>query len=126
MRLADLMGARVIDVSGRDIGHVSDVRLVEEKDPAATDSYGRLSVQGLVIATHHGVRLLACDRGPVSGPRTLAWLVRRAAAKSMYAPWDHVTAYEPSTTTGEPGTVRLTTRADRLTALPDAQERWNT
>ncbi|MEV6618682.1 hypothetical protein AB0N31_33475 [Streptomyces sp. NPDC051051] len=125
MRLADLMGARVIDSSGRQIGHVGDVRLVEEKVLARGGSGTRMRVDGLVVAVRRRGRLLAYDHRPVDRPLLLARLVGRVAARARYATWDQVGAHRPPTTLGERGTVRLTVRGEDLMRLREAHDDWN-
>ncbi|WP_185893574.1 PRC-barrel domain-containing protein [Streptomyces sp. WAC08241] len=121
MRLADLMGARVRDRDGREIGHVSDVRLREHPGPAGTV----LKVEGLVVATRARGRLIAYDHRPVDGPWPLAWLARWAARNARWAPWPAVAAHEPPARLGDPGTVRLAVPGGELAPLTDAHDAWN-
>ncbi|MEU1193489.1 hypothetical protein [Streptomyces sp. NPDC005859] len=123
MRLVDLIGARVTDPAGREIGHVSDVRLVEETDPGGTPGT-RLRVDGVVVAVRRRGRLLAYEHRPVEGPWPLAWLTRRAVRLAHWAPWDCVAAHQPPSATGESGTVRLTRTVDQLTPLAQAHADW--
>jgi sporulation protein YlmC with PRC-barrel domain len=125
MRLADLMGARVIDSSGREVGHVSDVRLVEEKVLATGGSGTQMRVEGLVIAVRRRGRLLAYDHRPVDRPRLLARLVSRATARARYAPWHHIAVHRSPTTLGERGTVQLTVRGEDLMHLREAHNDWS-
>ncbi|MEK9520598.1 hypothetical protein MIU24_14520 [Streptomyces venezuelae] len=120
MRLADLMGARVIDATGRDIGHVSDARLTETT-PA--DMRPRLRVEGLVTATRRRSRLLAYDHRPVDAPWPLTALARRATRHALWTPWTTVTAHRPPDRLGEPGTITL----DQPATTPlDMHTHWNT
>ncbi|KMO93479.1 PRC-barrel domain-containing protein [Streptomyces roseus] len=123
MRLADLMGARVIDVTGRDIGHVSDVRLTEAAAPSRR--LPGLHVAGIVIATRRRSRLLAYDHRPVDAPWPLTALARRATRHALWAPWTAVTAHRRPPRTGEPGTVTLDQTAASLTPLRDMHAHWN-
>ncbi|WP_052680621.1 PRC-barrel domain-containing protein [Streptomyces sp. NRRL F-4428] len=123
MRLADLMGARVLDATGRDIGHVSDVRLTETTAPAVTRP--RLRIEGLVIATRRRGRLLAYDHRPVDGPWPLTALARRTTRHALWTPWTAVTAHRPPDRLGEPGTITLDQPATALTPLLDMHTHWN-
>ncbi|MCZ2525294.1 PRC-barrel domain-containing protein [Streptomyces sp. HB2AG] len=123
MRLADLIGARVVDPAGREVGHVSDVRLVEERVPGE-DAATRLRVDGLVVAVRRRSRLLAYDHRPVRAPMLLAFLARRAAARARWAPWHTVAGHLPPAAAGERGTVRLDRAAADLPLLGDVHEQW--
>ncbi|MEV5439558.1 PRC-barrel domain-containing protein [Streptomyces sp. NPDC052682] len=125
MRLADLMGARIMDADGREVGHVSDVRLVEERVLTADGAGLRMRVEGLVVAVRRRGRLLAYDHRPVDRPRLLARLVSRATARARYAPWDRVAAHQPPASLGQRGTVQLTVRAQDLTPLSEVHDDWN-
>ncbi|MFF0277764.1 PRC-barrel domain-containing protein [Streptomyces sp. NPDC004330] len=123
MRLADLMGARVIDGTGRDIGHVSDVRLTES---AGTVHPGMLHLDGIVIATRRRSRLLGYDHRPVAAPWPLTALARRAARHALWAPWTAVTTIRPPSRLGEPGTLTLDRESSVLTELTTMHGHWNT
>lgn len=123
MRLADLMGARVLDATGRDIGHVSDVRLTET--PSAAGRPTRLHVAGLVIATRRRSRLLAYDHRPVDAPWPLTALARRTTRHALWTPWATVAAHQAPIRLGEPGTVTLDQPASALTSLQDMHTHWN-
>ncbi|MEU9438844.1 hypothetical protein [Streptomyces sp. NPDC048252] len=124
MRLAELIGARVTDSAGVEVGHVSDVRLVEDEGPGST-RHTRLRVEGLVVAGRRRGRLLAYDHRPVQGPWPLAWLARRAVRHAHWAPWDCVAAHQRPTAIGERGTVQLTRPLDDLKPLAQAHDEWN-
>ncbi|MFC8269491.1 hypothetical protein ACFUIZ_27800 [Streptomyces cinereoruber] len=125
MRLADLMGARVRDPDGREIGHVSDVRLREHPAPDGAPADTVLKVEGLVVATRARARLIAYDHRPVDGPWPLARLARRAARGARWAPWPVVAAHEPPDRLGDPGTVRLVVPGTELASLTDVHHGWD-
>ncbi|MFJ6799091.1 PRC-barrel domain-containing protein [Streptomyces sp. NPDC091268] len=126
VRLADLMGARVLDAAGRDIGHVSDVRFVEAADPQEGGrGPGRLRLEGLVVATRRRGRMLGYDHRPVDAPWPLTALARRAARHALWAPWTVVTAHRPPSRTGETGTITLSESAADLTPLEKMHAHWN-
>ncbi|WP_411072607.1 hypothetical protein [Streptomyces sp. cmx-4-25] len=125
MRLADLMGARVRDRDGREIGHVSDVRLREHPAPDAGPAGTVLKVEGLVVATRARGRLIAYDHRPVDGSWPLTRLARWAARNARWAPWPAVAGHEPPDRLGDPGTVRLAVSGTELVPLTDAHDDWN-
>ncbi|MGJ7416069.1 hypothetical protein AB9128_09485 [Streptomyces cinereoruber] len=125
MRLADPMGARVSDRDGREIGHVSDVRLREYAIPARAPADTESRVEGLVVATRRRGRLIAYDHRPVDGPWPLARLARRAARNALWAPWSAVTDHEPPVRLGGPGAVRLTAVGTELAPLVDVHDDWS-
>ncbi|MQY04685.1 hypothetical protein [Actinomadura macrotermitis] len=118
MRLADLIGALVLDPEERRVGRVSDVRLVDE-GPAG------LRVDGLVVSPRLRGQLLAYDHRPVERPWLLAYFARRGSARALWVPWDDVAGVRPDERTGEPGTVRLTRGAGELGPLAEAYRSWS-
>ncbi|MEU0786934.1 PRC-barrel domain-containing protein [Streptomyces sp. NPDC006173] len=124
MRLAELIGSRVTDSSGKEIGHVSDVRLVEERGPGSEPGT-RLRVEGLVITSRRRARLLAYDHRPVQGPWSLTWLTRRAIRHAHWAPWSCVASHQRPPAIGESGTVQLATTIGELAPLAQAHEEWD-
>ncbi|MFF0561727.1 PRC-barrel domain-containing protein [Streptomyces sp. NPDC020472] len=125
MRLADLMGARVRDRDGREIGHVSDVRLREYAARDRSPTGRELRVEGLVVATRRRGRLIAYEHRPVDGPWPLARLARWAARNALWAPWSMVADHEPPVRLGDPGIVRLTVSETELVPLVGAHDDWN-
>ncbi|MFC8492035.1 hypothetical protein ACFUJU_14855 [Streptomyces sp. NPDC057235] len=125
MRLADLMGARVSDRDGREIGHVSDVRLREYAIPTRGPADTELRVEGLVVAARRRGRLIAYDHRPVDGPWPLAWLARWAARNVLWAPWSAVTDHEPPVRLGDAGTVRLAVAGIELAPLVNVHDDWS-
>ncbi|MBT2469122.1 hypothetical protein J7E97_14890 [Streptomyces sp. ISL-66] len=123
MRLADLMGARVLDATGRDIGHVGDIRFVETSGPAGEPT--RLRIEGLVIAPRRSSRMLAYDHRPVTAPWPLTTLARRATRHALWASWKNVASRQPPSTLGEPGTITLRQNASDLSLLSDMHAHWN-
>jgi len=47
--VAELMGAEVVDESGRRLGHVHDLRIVRDGDPAQPDQAAPYRVEGLIV-----------------------------------------------------------------------------
>ena len=87
MRLSELLGLRVIDADGSDIGAIADVRLVQ--DAAALPSgMAALRVDGLIVVEGRSTELLGYERHV--GPALLRWLVHRRLGAVRYLPWEHI------------------------------------
>ncbi|WP_329201733.1 MULTISPECIES: hypothetical protein [unclassified Streptomyces] len=125
MRLADLMGARVLDATGSNLGHVSDVRLIESPGPSPGNDSTRLRIEGVVIAPRRRSRILAYDHRPVAAPWPLTLLARRATRHALWVPWESVASSERPSALGRPGTVTLTRNATDLPLLRDMHTHWN-
>ncbi|MBT2391821.1 hypothetical protein J7E87_20890 [Streptomyces sp. ISL-1] len=123
MRLADLMGARVLEPTGTEIGHVSDVRLVEQPTPDETGATV-LRIEGLVVAAKRRTQLLAYDHRPVDGPWPLARLARRAARHARWAPWETIASHQLPERLGDAATIRLKCPATELSLLTDVHHQW--
>jgi sporulation protein YlmC with PRC-barrel domain len=88
MRLSDLLGAPVRDGQGRSLGHVKDVRLVQ--DGPYVEGFGhQLRVAELVVG-----------RGPMGTRLGIGWLRDRADR----IPWESAVL-----SVDEAGTVEITT-----------------
>lgn len=83
--LAQLIRAEVVDESGRRLGHVHDVRVVRDGDPAEPDQAPPYRVEGLVV----GPRGIAARLG-LSSARSAEPLHARDAV-----PWEQVVGLEP-------------------------------
>ncbi|TWD81707.1 hypothetical protein FB561_2829 [Kribbella amoyensis] len=87
MRLNDLLGHRVHDSAGEDIGGVADVRLVQD-GPLLSSNQSALRVDGLIVVEHKSTRLFGYERHV--GPALLRWLVHRRLGAVWYLPWEDV------------------------------------
>jgi sporulation protein YlmC with PRC-barrel domain len=91
MRLSDLLDSDVVDAEGRTLGHVHDVRLVQE-GPTVGSSKATFRVAGLVVGgTKVGARL-GFGRPKVRGPWLLKRLFERLHADDRFVPWGSVRA----------------------------------
>jgi len=84
MRLNDLLGCRVVDRHGDDIGAVSDVRLVQD-GPLLPSNQSALRIDGLIVVEKRSTRLFGYERHV--GPALLRWLVHRRLGAVWYLPW---------------------------------------
>jgi len=87
MRLNDLLGHRVVDRTGRDIGGVADVRLVQD-GPLQPSMQAAFRVDGLIVVEKRATRLFGYERHV--GPALLHWLVHRRLGGVWYLPWEDV------------------------------------
>src|SRR5436189_1547180 len=89
MRLSDLLEAEVVDLNGGRIGHVHDVRLVQDGPPLGTwDSALRL--EALVVGRGSVGTRLGITRPQMKGPWILKLLFARQRASRVLVPWDRV------------------------------------
>ncbi|MGC4943609.1 hypothetical protein [Kribbella sp. DT2] len=87
MRLNELLGRRVVDAEGNDIGGVADVRLVQD-GPLLASRQAALRIDGLIVVEKHATRLFGYERHV--GPALLRWLVHRRLGQVWYLPWADV------------------------------------
>ena len=88
MRATDLLGTPVLGPTGRPLGSVLDVRLVQDGPLLGADC--ALRIEGLVVGPEGGGSHLGYDRSGVRGPAVIAWLARRVTADNRDLPWDGV------------------------------------
>jgi sporulation protein YlmC with PRC-barrel domain len=87
MRLNELLGRRVIDADGKEIGGVADIRLVQD-GPLLTSQQAALRIDGLIVVERRATRLFGYERHV--GPALLRWLVHRRLGQVWYLPWGDV------------------------------------
>jgi sporulation protein YlmC with PRC-barrel domain len=87
MRLNELLGHRVHDSAGDDIGGVADVRLIQD-GPLLTSMQRALRVDGLIVVENHTTRLFGYERH--LGPALLRRLVHSRLGAVWYLPWSDV------------------------------------
>ncbi len=89
MSLSDLMNRTIVDYSGKKVGHVNDVRLVQ--DGPYVEGFGAgLRVEGLVAGHGKLAERLGYHRGGVEGPLILKVIFRSLEKRGRYIPWDSV------------------------------------
>lgn len=111
MLLSELIAAIVVDVEGRGVGTVGDVRLVQ--DGPYLDPFGAaFRVEGLVAGRQGLATRLGYHRGNVIGPSLLAKVFRAIERRARYVPWDAVDRVED-------GVVHLSVRSSTLSPLSD-------
>src|SRR3954469_6651858 len=110
MRMADLVGAKVFDSSGRDVGKVHDVRA--ERDDTHEIDAPYVATHLLVAAGSGGPRL-GYGYGHMQGPWPLSAIMQRAMARSYAVRWDQIDTIEPT------GEVRLSASRDDLMTMAE-------
>ncbi len=89
MRLSDLLESEVIDRNGDRIGHVHDVRLVQDGPPFG--NWGAaLRLEGLVVGRGSIGTRLGITRPQMKGPWILKLLFARQRSSRVLVPWDRV------------------------------------
>ncbi|KDN20139.1 hypothetical protein [Amycolatopsis rifamycinica] len=86
MRAGDLIGRRVRDATGRDLGAIREIRA--EAVPRA-DGLPELVVRGVIVGRTR-VRLFGYQRHDQRGPAPLVALIRRLHRHSRYVAWEDV------------------------------------
>jgi hypothetical protein len=93
VRLADLIGAVVVDANGEEVGRVGDVWLTQDGPPIGVFG-AALRVEALVIGRFGLASRAGYERANVRGPAPIAWLLRRRTAGRPVALWSDVAAVE--------------------------------
>ena len=89
MRLSDLLDSEVVDRGGERIGHVHDVRLVQDGPPIGTWG-AALRLENLVVGRGSIGTRLGITRPQMKGPWVLKLLFSRQRASRVLVPWDRV------------------------------------
>jgi hypothetical protein len=114
MRLSDLLGNEVIDVDGKVVGEVSDVRLVQDGPPLAGID-AALRVDALVVGGGGLAVRMGFHRHQVKGPAPLKALFASLERRAHSVPWSAVASWED-------GVVRLSCRSSELADLAEAYD----
>ena len=97
MRASELLGARVADATGREIGVVQDLRATHA--PATAGEERRLRIVGLVVGRDRLVDRVAHGWGFAERRALGPWVLRRltagAARRAVYVPVERVTTWRP-------------------------------
>src|SRR4051794_23769000 len=91
MRMADLVGAKVFDSGGRDVGKVHDVRAARDGHHQVEAPY--VATHLLVAAGSVGTRL-GYGYGHMHGPWPLSAVMQRAMARSYAVQWGQIASVE--------------------------------
>ena len=104
--MSDILGAEILDVEGTELGHVYDLRLVQEGPPIGPFG-ASLRVRAMLLgATAVGARL-GFERNDVRGPWPLRAAFSALHDRMRVATWEQIAAIEESR-------IRLRVKADRV------------
>ncbi|WP_112249219.1 PRC-barrel domain-containing protein [Kribbella monticola] len=92
MRLSDLLGVRVVDARGNNVGTVADVRLVQD-GPLQQSKQAALRVDGLIVVERRVTRLFGYERHV--GPALLRRIVHSRLGAVRYLPWQDIEHLSP-------------------------------
>jgi hypothetical protein len=93
MRLSELLGAEVVDQTGRLAGRVHDVRLVQD-GPLVGGFGAGLRVDGLLVGGRALGARLGYERRKMQGPWPVKLLFGWLYHDGRYASWDRVVGIE--------------------------------
>jgi uncharacterized protein YrrD len=94
MRLSELLGAEVVDQTGRSAGRVHDVRLVQD-GPLMGGFGAGLRVDGLLVGGRAIGARLGYERRDIRGPLLIKLAAGWLYHDGRYASWDRVVSVEP-------------------------------
>jgi sporulation protein YlmC with PRC-barrel domain len=88
MKASDLIGQRVIDADGAELGVVTDLRCIQDGPLRGSMAAPRLSE--LIVSRHRAGSLLGYDRSEQQGPWLVRIIVRRLHRPLIFISWDDV------------------------------------
>lgn len=94
MKLSELLGAEVIDPSGRALGKVHDVRVVQD-GRVVTPFGASLRIDGFVVGKGWLGERFGFHRSTVHGPWMLKAFFEWRHRDARFVPWEAVTAVTP-------------------------------
>lgn len=112
--MAELTRSRLLDVAGREVGHVHDLRLIQDGPVHEATGRAAYRVAGLVVGPGHLGMHLGFGSRDVRGPWLLRAPLARLARRARYVPWSRIEriddgvvqidcTYDELPTAGEPG-----------------------
>jgi sporulation protein YlmC with PRC-barrel domain len=87
MHLSELLGTDVVTTDGRDLGHIHDVRLVQD-GPVLGDWGAALRVHEILVGRRSIGTRLGYGRGAIQGPMVLRLLFGRRPPRPI--PWSSI------------------------------------
>jgi hypothetical protein len=112
VRLAELLGCRLFDCDGTEIGSVHDVRLVADGLPYARTGKPSYRLDALIVGGRAVGDRLGFTRHEMKGPWPLTVLFPRLARHSYLVPWEDVTRFDRPR-------IEIRRRASDLSSLLD-------
>lgn len=111
MRLSEVLGCAVVDRDGRHVGHISDVRAVQ--DGPLLGPQAAFRVDALLVGRGGFAERLGYIRGRVRGPWLLRQLFERLEARAAF-----IAVADVETWDLEARTIRLSANIDAVTREP--------
>src|SRR4051812_29744339 len=105
MRTSDLIGTKVFDSGGQDIGKVHDIRTEHKDGRDGHEVEAPYAVTHLLVAAGSVGTRLGYGYGHMHGPWPLSAIVRRAMARSYAVEWGQIDTIQP-TGEGRPSAPR--------------------
>jgi hypothetical protein len=93
MRSAQIVGCRVIDRDGVDIGLVRDIRIAAGAAPEPDSGHPAYGITALVVGSVGVAQRLGYGRGQMGGPWPLTSLFRALARRSLVVDWADVASH---------------------------------
>jgi PRC-barrel domain protein len=115
MRLAELIGCRLFDCDGTEVGGVHDVRFTADGPPYAATGKPSYRLSALIVGDKAVGDRLGYVRHEMKGPWPLPWLFSRLSRRSRVVDWDHVTRVERPR-------IEIRCRASDLPALAEEDQ----
>jgi hypothetical protein len=100
VRASDLLGLPVVGPEGEPLGHVVDLRLVQ--DGPLLGGLAALRIDGVVVGRHSVTARLGYDRTDARGPWLLRVLARWVTRHNGYLPWEDAHLAEGRLVAGSP------------------------
>lgn len=94
MTLAELLGCRLFDRDGTEVGSVHDVRFIADGPPYAGSGKPSYRLAALIVGSTAVGNRLGYVRHEMKGPWPLPWLFSRLARRSYLVDWEDVTRFE--------------------------------
>jgi hypothetical protein len=94
MRLAELLGCRLFDCDGTEVGSVHDVRFIADGPPYGGTGKPSYRLAALIVGSTAAGDRLGYVRHEMKGPWPLPWLFSRLARRSYLVDWDDVTRFD--------------------------------
>jgi hypothetical protein len=95
MRTSDLIGTRVYDSGGVDLGKVHNIRAEREGGRDTHDVDAPYAVTHLLVAAGSVGTRLGYGYGHMHGPWPLSAIAKRAMASSYAVEWGQIASFEP-------------------------------
>lgn len=94
MRLAELLGCRLFDCDGTEVGSVHDVRFIADGPPYAGTGNPSYRLSALIVGSRAVGDRLGYVRHEMKGPWPLPLLFSRLARRSYLVRWEDVTRFD--------------------------------